>query len=194
MRAGGLVQRRGTGDWGTAASEWEGSPACPTRHAQRTFLGGHRDTPDPKDSWTKQRSWPAQPTRGIELNCNLDNEGASAFLSLMQSNKLPRFAEKPACPPTRPLASCPSGLRQHMSVTIRRRQSARITPHTNVTGLQAGGAGVPAPSLCSSSSLAWQRGSALVSLSPPTSCLFNHVPPPLPTASFLAPSSVVFPP
>ena len=72
-----------------------------------------------EDSWTKPRFWPAQATRGIDLNCNLDNEGASGFLSLMQSNRLLSSAEKPACPPTRPLASCPSGLRQHMSVTIR---------------------------------------------------------------------------
>ena len=57
-----------------------------------------------EDSWTKPRFWPAQATRGIDLNCNLDNEGASGFLSLMQIEQAAEFRGEACLPPD--AASC----------------------------------------------------------------------------------------
>lgn len=96
-----------------------GGCACLTR-AQQAFLRDTRDIPGPGKT-AGQNNVPGQPPPGcnVELNCSLDNEGAGAFLSLMQSNKLPGFAREVCLPALMwPLMSCPSGLRQHTSVTI----------------------------------------------------------------------------
>lgn len=80
---------------------------------------GHRDTPGPGKT-AGPSTVPGQPQPGgcAELNCNLDNEGAGAFLSLMQWNK-PRWAEKPARRPDAASRVLPRGLRQRLSATVR---------------------------------------------------------------------------
>lgn len=58
---------------------------------------GTRVTPGPRKTAAQSNVLgQLRPGCCVELNCNLDNEGGRAFLSLMQSNRLP---EKPACPP-----------------------------------------------------------------------------------------------
>lgn len=73
-----------------------GGRVCPAR-AQGAFLGATRATPGPGKT-AAQSHIPRQPRPGccVELNCNLDSEGAHAFLNLIQSNRLP---EKPTSPP-----------------------------------------------------------------------------------------------
>lgn len=94
-----------------------------------------------EDSRTKPHPGPGC---WVELNCNLDNEGASASLSLMQSNRLP---EKPAASLDAALMSCPSGLHQHMSVTIcPTAHQPSLSPHMRAgPGAVCGGGVVRAP-------------------------------------------------
>lgn len=149
-----------------------------------------------EDSWTKRHSRPAQPTRGTELNCNLDDEGASAFLSLMHSNKLPSAVETPAAhPPTRPRAACPRGLRQHMSVTIRPPPVSPHHPAHERDRRRAEGAGIPCPCRFVAF-LFWPGGREAhpgFSVSP-VSCLLTTFSPPPPPSFLPGLFSVIFPP
>ncbi|KAK2499389.1 hypothetical protein MC885_010478 [Smutsia gigantea] len=94
-RAEGIRQMRGPGRFRDSGLRMAGSCSCPARLPR-----GHRDTPGPGKT-AGPSTVPGQPRAGgcVELNCNLDNEGAGAFLSLMQSNKPLSLAEKPACSP-----------------------------------------------------------------------------------------------